>query len=437
MNERVKNLFDALDFRANKIHEVIHRLIDYGEHEIFAHHYLDEVYKEIAYYIYFVKSQDELKDIYEDFLNYKKNLANNIIYLNTKKQLNEGIKGVGEIIYNGEDYTDRIKKIFLERTYNPFNSDQSVGEHGEILIESMKNLNINFDWYFKNLEHFMNICFTYPLNLFNKIQSEFSEFENELSDFKKTIQENFLKLKNYSVRQIEYLEIDYISQLNSIYKYIFPEEYPPMGLDLLKSIISPRNSVYNKNPLSEYIKSLNFRLKAALLDKHSLLHILKRFKIFFELYRFKDIESNSESVKVRESYFQKVFEEFLFSNYYYPYSQGMLGNGRFDILLNNKDSLVMYELKQIGFDKQSTSKKDIIKKIKKAIHQLSDYIDRQAANYGIEREGFVILFTKISFILDEYKFLRDEYKLHFCIIDLSAETPSKKKPMNIKINELC
>jgi hypothetical protein len=280
-------------------------------------------------------------------------------------------------------------------------------------------------WTFENLKSYINIIRTSKnYNSILTLDNIKNNFERLLEIlYKYEFPEDYLR---------DYLELNSIIELYQIYTLFHPyERLINIKSNKYEESQKIYNSIIKENPkrLFESCKRLAEIIRLELKNNKIIDYVIHRFQIYMEVF-FELIPENLG--KRPEDYFQKEMEQFLFYNHVFPINQAKLGNSKIDILaMENRDSIFLYELKQIGFTSNNKISPSLVTK---HIIQLKDYVKKYSLLPVFMKRVYLIYFSKEPFELYPKNYMEDGITYNLIVIDLSKTDSSKMNSNIISLN---
>lgn len=382
-------------------------------------------YFEIAYYIHSIKENYELNQLFDELLNYRKNLRNFDEYRNAEISIEKSLKEISIELLQKNDF-EIINEKLGNTWSNPFDSWGTLNV--KEILEKLSNLNENR--LLQNYSDLRNLIFNDDglngiVNRWHRVNNE--NFESVFEHIN-SITDKIQILNYYEDFKYGFTGGKAAKKLNEFYLSIHPIYVEDIFLNIYRSAIHNGEDIGDISELLDYCEVLRDYFNKKLSNKFSIENSILKFKHYMEVFNEKYGKENPEKD------FQKDFELFLFNNGYFALSEGQVGNGRFDDIVINQNNAFLCELKQEGFrkNKNFTTTNTIRKKIESAKIQTKTYHERLREFPNLSTDVFVIIFCKnySRFKNDENRIQFDSLTFNFFIVNLNKNSPSTQKIVN-------
>lgn len=384
----------------------------------------------ISYFIHFVISTPELKDVFDRLLCYRENTKNNKEFTDLVARASNSLQKLGKYIIelpgfeqkclDIDDKSGKWNNVFRNEELMPY---ATTKEFIQIMSEGpdVNKLTIS------QLEVLSKILVD-PQELLSIYTCWASKTELDIPEFWetiKTITELIQELDYIERYQFQYLNADAAEALLKIYLITNPKYSNNLSTDLslLKYVTDAGSYRLDVDEEMFFCEKLHSYLMHSLSVGVAKKTVIKRFKTYMEVFRAKDYKSDDV---IGEKAFQHEFEEFIFYQGYLPVSEATLGNGRLDTLSISSDEAFLCELKQIGFGKTQETKSAVEEKIEFGMHEPTIYQGRLADYPNLLPEVHVVIFAKVPIRLTEDYVYINALHYYFYVIDLSSVSPSKQ-----------
>lgn len=423
--EIISNLETRYDYVIKSFEHVISKSLS-RNHEIL------NTYSEIAYYIFYINSVWELKQIYKEILTYPEKLKSSVELIELNKDIKDNLKKISNFILNQSDFKNILREIkkHCGDVASPFEIRTiPVNE----LLNSLLNISDNFLFSYSQIDKLLNQIIKiseiglapYWNNLSKTKQQSFNEWNTKLYSFM-----NKLKFEEEFARNSMYFE-DF-QTINNIYCSLNPiESIVNPDLFVMENMIKKGEEFTDIEKIKQSFVKVHNTLKLGLTEKQTKIAVVERFITYMEFFTNKELFKSSKT-KV-EKLFQKEFEQFVFFNGYYPISEANLASGRLDTLIVNKRETILFEFKQFGFDKSKRITESKIRKLFNGISQLNFYHRLLTSFPNLVDNINLIVLTKYPIIFEQKSIRVCEEEINFYIIDLSGVPPSRQEPKIINI----
>lgn len=386
------------------------------------------LYKETSYLVHFILSDDSLRILFYDLLEYLKN------------------------IYSSQDFKEtasKLRAIFIEIS-------------NELVQSFSNNEYIKTSGNFKNPFYEVDTVIAYPLTDFPAIFKNVHENSLTFKRLKEShlvlgsIIENINRFThatsdilitkinetNQLIEQLEYKFVflyDYsgaksASNINFIYEAFNPIFFSKGILStnvlILQDALRKGEEIYSisKDELIDDCQKIVQYLINSITNQLSKNVSIERFKAFIELYKI-----GAFGQETIENDLQKEFEQFLFIIGFFPLSEIQFKNSRIDTLAINKGNIILYEYKLIKSDS------DISDKLINAKIQISKYQGLLNTLPELTRDVHIVLYTFIPIAIknDNNYIERNSVIFYFHIVNLFDINTSKiHATKDIDLNEL-
>jgi hypothetical protein len=412
----------------NHYNEVLNSFKEIDTNSFFEKKETLNAYYKISFYVYFVYSKYETKTIFEEALNYFNKLKNSQEYLNLNREIKNNLKETSKYLLSKKDFIDAIPNI-----------DKNIGEFADPfgynhlstreLLDKLQNIEEKKLIDYKTLSGILSqitgedgngmICNWKNFNFSEHI--EFEEMLAKLYNYANILKFHFEYFNKY-IHQKDFKKI------KDIYSSINPIEYIGKNTDsrVFEDFILQGKLFESQDEILQSFINVHNSIKLALSDKVTKQGVIKRFIEYIMLFKAEEIRKTTNT-KV-EKVLQKEFEHFIFLNGYYPISEANLSSGRLDTLAINKEETILYELKQLGFDKLKSTRKKKIDRLLKGINQLNFYHKLLNSYPNLVNTINLIIISKYPIILKKNRIELNDADLNCFVINICEEPPSKQIP---------
>lgn len=390
-----------------------------------------DFYLEISHFVHFIQKDENLGKFLYDLLTIGSKIKEEPDYQRAINRLNVLIQLIAKKFLDRDDFKDFVSKNDYGFS-NPIpNSERS--SRPDTLLKNLSCYNVVKEGFVK--DDFDNIY-----SIYRTICEKFDSKEGfgEILDLLNEYYELLKTIAFFEVYELKYSGNNSAYNLLIIYKALNPVVKTSSFLfeNLQKDLI-----IKGKKFISENLRTLqndchkifNY-LKICLLSNLSIEYTIDRFITYFSLYFDEKIDLSQP-----EKNLQKKFEEFIFSNGYYPLSEAQLKNGRIDTLIVNDKNSFLFEFKQIdlGTTRETTDK--ITKKIRSAKVQSSIYHDRLRSFPFLNNTVFILVFSNRQISVSENvdRILVSDLRFIFKFINISDLPPSlQHEQLTVSIKDL-
>jgi hypothetical protein len=383
---------------------------------------------EIAFFIHFVKTNYQTKQLFEELLNYDNSLNSTEDYISTIKETTNLLRQTSQLISNHIDFKEFISGND-DGWSNPFGDTMSTSV--SILVRKIENLQ---EFVPSQKIEFINNIYSVLVSICERW--EYHVKTTDISEIRESLAK-CLKLLRKLDYQTEFLKQFVGSssaiRLNSVFRSTIPTHQPSSIERFMGNIeISGSDLMKDKQYLNDCKKIREYLIRK-LEEGFSIEVNIKNFISYMECYR------NATDFPKGEKQLQNEFELFLFNKGYFPLSEVQLKNARIDTLAVNDSNAFLIEYKQIGWSRNKTNLKTELEKINSSFIQSEIYSKRLNYFPSIRKIIYVIVFSKYYFIfkngISELSYNGLIFK--FFLVYLGIESPSKiQKPIVFDIETM-
>jgi hypothetical protein len=415
-------LIEDLSFRIERIENISKSsTIGKGDNQY------KDFYLEIAHFVHFIFKNDSLKRFYLELISVNKTIKEEPEYIKAVGTINILIQKIALCILDRDDFKEFVK----ENDYGFLNpiSNGLPTEKPEIILRNLHCYNATPDGRLKDTIENIHAVFIEIINKF-KNKTNFESVSNHLDNYV----EQYNIITYFEEFEYHYKGSNSAFNLLTIYKSLMPlAKIGNSTYEKIQDSLIKQGKAINDNNIERLINDCHkvfYYLKKCLHSNLSIEFTIDRFIAFMTLYFERPL-----TISKPEKALQRKFEEFMFSNGYYPISEAQVSNGRIDTLIINETNSFLFEFKQLSLGTKTENVKDLNKKLSSAKVQSKIYHDRLLKFPFLSKTIFIIVFTdrQISFENSINIMAVDNLRFLFKTVNISRLSPSEQ-PSEIIVN---